>query len=238
MIDKLLFLILMTLTYLPVFAQQNDGTGQSNSHIYGDGFNARVREIPYTPGETRGSYYLFENWSPGTITMRNGEEVRDIFLKYNFDKELLDIKTDSAYYALSAADTKRFTIYDDEQKAFRHFVAAIDYKIEGTPLAGALEVLYEDRISLMSRTDPKLIEANYKGALSGGAKSDKIVKEKEYLLADQGQIVILPTKKKEAIQVLKAYDTSVDRFIKKNRIKTKHQEDLIRVVEHLNQQKR
>lgn len=236
MSNPLVFLFLLLITS-PVWGQQNDGTAQS-SNIYGDGFNARVREVPYTPGETRGSYYLFDNWAPGTVAMRNGEKVQDIFLKYNFQNHSLDIKIDSAYYVLPSADTQHFTIYDDEQNEFRRFVAAQDYQLEDTPLVGVLEVLYEDRLSLMSRTAPKLIEANYKGALSGGTKNDKITKEQEYFLADRGKLVPLPTKKKDAIEVLKAYDPAVERFMKKERLKPKHQEDLVLIVEHLNQEKR
>ena len=222
---------------LPAWGQQTDGTAQS-SNIYGDGFNARVQEIPYTPGKTRGSYYLFDNWSPGTITMRNGEEVQDMFLKYDFQNHSLEIKTDSAYYALSAADTKSFTVYDDEQNDFRHFVAAQDYGLGNTPLVGALEMHYEGRLSLLSRTAPKLIEANYAGALSGGSKSDKIVKEKEYFLAEQEQVTPLPTERKEAIKMLRTYDPEIKDFVKENRLKPKRQEDLVLIVKHLNQKKR
>ncbi|MGB3587461.1 MAG: hypothetical protein WBA23_13020 [Tunicatimonas sp.] len=66
-----------------------------------------------------------------------------------------------------------------------------------------------------------MIEVNYKGALSGGVKTDESAKEKSKPLVDLGQVVILSTKKKRAIQVLKAYDTSVDRFIVATRIKPK-----------------
>ena len=229
--------VFFLLTILPVYGQQNDGTAQS-SNIYGDGFNARVREVPFTPGETRGSYYLFDNWSPGTVTMRNGEKKRDLFLKYNFQNNSLNIKIDSAHYVLPAIDTKQFSIYDGEQNKFRRFVAAQDYQLEDIPLAGVLEMLYEDRLSLMSRTAPKLIEANYKGALSGGTKSDKIIKEKEYFLADQGRLVLLPTKKKDVIDVLRAYDPAIRSFMKENRLKPKQQGDLVLIVEHLNQKKR
>ncbi len=219
----------------PVFAQQNDGTGQSNSHIYGDGFNARAREIPFTPGETEGSYYLYQNWSPGMITMDDGEEVRDVFLKYDFQKRVLEIKTDTAYYSLNAHDTERFTIYDDEDQQFRQFVAAQDYQVDGTPLVGVLELLHEGTIGLVAKVSPKLIEANYSGALSGGSKSDKIVKEKEYFLVKNHQLIALPTKKKEAIAVLQPFDSAIEQFMKKTRLKPKREEDLISIVQHLNQ---
>jgi hypothetical protein len=237
--DKNLFTVssLLFLFALPVWGQQTDGTAQS-SNIYGNGFNARAQEIPYTPGETRGSYYLFNHWSPGTITMRNGEEVQDMFLKYDFQNHSLEIKTDSAYYALPAVDTKYFSIYDDEQNDFRRFVAAQDYHLGDTPLVGALEMHYEGRLSLLSRTASKLIEANYAGALSGGSKSDKIVKEREYFLAEQEQVTPLPTKKKEAIEMLRTYNPEIKNFVKKNRLKPKRQEDLVLIIEHLNQEKR
>lgn len=237
MIPKTLFLVSLSTIALPGLSQQNDGTAQS-SNIYGDGFNARVREVPYTPGKTEGSYFLYDNWSPGTIAMRNGEAVHDVFLKYDVQKNALSIKTDSAYYVLPVADTKGFTIYDNEQNGFRQFVAARDYQLQETPLTGALEVLYDNRLSLLSRTDSKLIEANYSGALSGGSTNDKIVKEKEYFLANQGQLVALSTKKKEAIAVLQTYDEAIEDFMKKERLKPKREADLVQIVEYLNQKKR
>lgn len=234
MIRVVVFLLYFS-TAAPVFAQQYDGIGQANSNIYGGGFNTRAREIPFTPGETEGSYYLYKNWSPGTITMSNGEEVRDIFLKYNFRKRALEIKTDSAYYALNAHDVERFTIYDNESQRFRQFVAAHDYQANNTPLVGVLELLHEDTIGLVAKTSPSLIEANYKGALSGGSMNDKIVKEKEYFLVRDHQLTALPTKKKEAIAVLQTYDPSIEQFMKKARLKPKREGDLIAIVKHLNQ---
>ena len=227
----ILCLFLTTLAY----AQQADGTGQSNSHIYGDGFNARAREIPFTPGETEGSYYLFTNWSPGTITMASGEKVRDVFLKYDFQKRALEIKKDTTYYALNAHDTERFTIYDPERNEFRRFAAAQAYQLDNTPLTGALEVLYQGAVGLAARVAPKLIEANYKGALSGGSTNDKIVKEKEYFLVKGYQLIPLPTKKKEAIAVLQKHDPDIKQFLKQKRLHPKREEDLIAIVEHLNQ---
>jgi len=232
---KNLFILPVLILFLtPVTAQdQVQTTGQANSHIYGDGFGARVREIPYVPGETRGSYYLYDHWSPGTITMTNGEEVADIFLKYNFRKRSLEIKTDTAYLSMDMSDTEQFTIYDDDQRAFRNFVAAQNYQIEETPLTGALEMLYQGKISLVARVAPKLIEANYKGALSGGSTSDKIVKEKEYFLVNDNQLTSLPTKKKQAIEILQGYDPQIKQFMKAEKLKLKREEDLIAIAEHL-----
>lgn len=219
------------------YAQQNDGTGQA-SNIYGESFNTRVREIPYTPGKTKGSYYLFENWSPGTITMDNSEEIRDIFLKYNFQDRALEIKTDSAYYSLGAHETKQFTIYDAEREAFRQFASAKRYTIDNTPLTGVLEVLHEGNIGLVARVAPRLIEANYKGALSGGSTSDKIVKEKEYFLVNEYRLEPISNKKKEAIPLLKEYSADVESFVKKAKIKFRHEDDLVDVVRYLDQEKR
>ena len=220
---------------LSAFAQQNDGTGQSNSHIYGDGFNARAREIPFTPGETEGSYYLFTNWSPGTITMAGGEEIRDVFLKYNFRKRTLEIKRDTTYYVLDAHDTEQFTIYDPERNEFRRFAAAKAYQLSSTPLTGALEVLFQGAVGLAARVAPKLIEANYKGALSGGSTNNKIVKEKEYFLVKGYQLIPLPAKEKETVAVLQEHDPDIKQFMKQERLKPKREEDLITIVEHLNQ---
>ena len=237
MILKALFFVSLSTIALPGLSQQNDGTAQSSS-IYGDGFNARVQEIPFTPGETEGSHYLFSHWSPGTIAMRNGEAVRDVFLKYDVQKNALSIKTDSAYYVLPTADTKGFTIFDNERNNFRQFVAAKDYQLDGVPLVGALEVLYDGHLSLLSRTDSKLIEANYSGALSGGSKNNKIVKEREYFLADKEKLLALPTKKREAIDVLQTYDKNVEGFMKEKRLKPKREADLVQLIEYLNQKKR
>lgn len=232
---------LISLTFIlhcaSVYGQQNDGTGQSNSHIYGDGFGARAREIPFVPGK-EGSFYLFDRWSPGTIVMRNNEAVRDVFLKYNFQKRELEIKTDTAHFALSASDIKQFTIYDADADAFRQFAAAQDYQLDGTPLTGALEVLYEREVKLVTRIAPKLIEANYSGALSGGSKNDKIVKEKEYFLVEGSQLTLLPTRKKEAINALQPYAVGIEDYMKKKHLKPKRENDLIAIIEYVSKQKR
>jgi hypothetical protein len=234
---SILILLIFTLLYTPVFGQQNDGTGQSNSHIYGDGFGARAREIPFVPGK-EGSYYLYDSWSPGTIIMRNGEAVRDVFLKYNFQKRELEIKTDTVHFALSVSDTKQFTIYDDDAEAFRQFAAAQDYQLGGTPLTGALEVLYEGKVGLVARIAPKLVEANYSGALSGGSKNNKIIKEKEYFLVEDNQLVVLPTKRKESIDILQPYATNIEGYMKKNHLKPKREKDLVAIAEYISKQKR
>ena len=219
-------------------AQQVQGTAQTNSHIYGDGFGARVREIPYTPGETKGSYFLFDHWSPGTITMSNGEKVSDMFLKYNFNTRELEIKTDTAYLSMSVNDTDQFSIYDDAQRKFRNFVAARRYKLDGTPLVGALEILYQRKIELVAKVAPKLIEANYQGALSGGSTNDKIVKKKEYfLVVDDNELIALPTKKKQAIEVLQHLDPQIKKYLKKEKLRLKQEEDLVLLAEHLSNQK-
>lgn len=228
---------LFAISLHPVAAQQVQGTAQTNSHIYGDGFGARVREIPYVPGETEGSYYLFDHWSPGTITMSNGEKVSDMFLKYSFENRSLEIKTDTAYLSMNVSDTDQFSIYDDEQRQFRNFVAARRYKLDGTPLVGALELLYEGKIELVAKVAPKLIEANYKGALSGGSTNDKIVKKKEYyLVTDDSKLIALPSKKKQAIKVLQQFDPQIEGYLKEERLKLKKEEDLVLLAEHLSNQ--
>ena len=231
----LLIIAVSILTLAQAFGQQSTrGNSQSNSHIYNDGFSMRVREIPYTPGETEGSYYLFDQWSPGTITMPNNEVVRDVFLKYSFQKQLLEIKTDSGYYSLNVVDTKRFTIYDAEQQEFRQFVAAQDYRVDDIPLTGALEVLHEGAVGLVAKVAPKLVEANYKGALSGGSTNDKIIKEKEYFLVNGYQLTELPTQRKQAYTLLQQYDPDIEKFMMKERLKPKREEDLLVIVKHLN----
>ncbi|MGD1892312.1 MAG: hypothetical protein ACFB15_17200 [Cyclobacteriaceae bacterium] len=231
-------LIILSITSLaPVAAQQVQGTAQTNSHIYGDGFGARVREIPYVPGETVGTYYLFDHWSPGTITMVNGEKVSDIFLKYNFENKSLEIKTDTAYFSMDVSASDQFSIYDDEQRQFRSFIAARRYKLDDTPLTGALELLHQGNVELVAKVAPKLIEANYKGALSGGSTNDKIVKKKEYFLVTTDyELIALPTKKKQAIEVLQQFDPEIESYLKQERLKLKQEEDLIVLAEYLSSQ--
>lgn len=231
---RLLTTTLFVLSSFTVWGQQVQGTAQTNSHIYGDGFGARVREIPYVPGETQGSYYLFDHWSPGTITMSNGERVSDIFLKYSFEKRSLEIKTDTAYLSMDVSDTDQFSIYDDEQREFRNFVAARRYRLDDTPLTGALELLYQGKVELVAKVAPKLIEANYKGALSGGSTNNKIVKKKEYFVVTaDNSLIALPTKKKQAIRVLQQLDPEIEQYLKKEKLKLKQEEDLITLAEHL-----
>lgn len=197
-------------------------------------FGNFIRQLPNRSPETKGSYYLDDNWKMSNIKLLSNGVVKGYPAKLDLKHYELDLQIDGEVKVIKLLTIREFSWIEmtgDSSKYVNteHLYGAVD----GT--GRVMEELVENEISLYKYTETYILEANYNAAMNVGQK-DNLIKTREtfYIAIDNKLTLIDPKLKKNEALFGELYN-QVAEFTKNNKLKLNRQEDLIKIVSFLNE---
>lgn len=204
----------------------SDKGGLSNSdQLYG---------IPWEPGGVIGDTYLNKNWNKSTILLYQSETMIEGYpVKYDIKTNLVEIKSPSGIKILDVRKIKNLVWIDSLTSFTHYFVNGNEYKSEGTPVTGLLEVMADGQIPLLKKTGIYVKQPTYNAALDVGSKDVKIYQKEEIFYSKDGQLKRVKNKK-DVLAAAGDRFKEVESFIKQNSINVNKETELIKVFDFLN----
>jgi len=153
----------------------------------------------------------------------------DTKLRYNAYSDALEFKKGSDLFQLIKNTTSHARINGDyyyycEFKTQRHIKKHGYYVL----------VELNEHYRIYKKYSVETIEPNSKGSSNGTATPGKIKMKTKYYLEERGVIMELPMNKKKILAVLNDKETQLKTYMKKEKIKVRKEEDLIRLVARYN----
>jgi len=153
----------------------------------------------------------------------------DSKLRYNAYSDALEFKKGSDLFRLVKRPTSHARINGDyyyfcEFKTQRHLKKHGYYVL----------VELNENYRIYKRYNVEVTEPDPKGSTSGTAAPGKLKIKTKYYLEERGIIMELPMNKKKILAALNDKEAELKRYIKKEKIKVRKEEDLIRLVSRYN----
>ncbi|MBL7870738.1 MAG: hypothetical protein JNM78_03930 [Cyclobacteriaceae bacterium] len=204
----------------------SDKGGLSNSDIlYG---------VPGDPGGVVGDVYLNDKWNSATILLYQSETMIEGYpVKYDIKSNLIEIKSNAGIKVLDVRRIKNMVWKDSVTTTPQYFINGSEFKKDGTPFVGLLEVLVDGPMPLLKRTQLFVKQPTYNAALDVGSKDVKLYKKSIIFYAKDGGLVEVKNKK-DVLEASGALAKEVEAYIKSNRLSISKDEGVSRAFEFIN----
>lgn len=174
-------------------------------------------------------------WHEGRIVLVNYDTLKGL-VKYNLERDLVQFNQDDKIKTFSARKVIFFEIFDASVEDYRHFYA-LPYRVKRNykvPLF--FEVLYEGKLSLLSREMIEEENVSQNGYYSGttASASRKRLIFHYYFIGSDGEILDYNKKRKELFDIMGRYEGQVRRYMKDQRLKSDRKVDLMLITEYYN----
>ncbi|MBW1294639.1 hypothetical protein [Aquimarina litoralis] len=153
----------------------------------------------------------------------------DTKLRYNAYTDALEFKKGSDLFELRKSPTAHARI-DGDYYYYCNFKTQRGLKRPGYYVLVELNEKYR----IYKKYAVKITKPDPKGSVSGTATPGKVQIKTKYFLEERGTIMELPMNKKEILATLSDKEDELKAYIKKERIKVRKEEDLIRLVSRYN----
>lgn len=220
---------------LPLYSEGQTST-EADQTIFDLDVNpgALIRELPVEKGDLQGSTYLYDEWLPAYVRLKNGSIIRNFPVKLDVHNRMLEVKGPDmvrvcAFDRIGALDLKQPSSGDT-----LHFLPTGDYAAGGDAAQeGLFRVLYSGRTMVVAHPYTEIIKATYVPTVDVGSKSDKLVMHNDYYFIDAGGRY-WPVSKRAGKNMAYFGDRSdqLEEFIKENKLKFSQEEDLVRIFRY------
>jgi hypothetical protein len=189
-----------------------------------------VSEVKARPEATQGTYYLDTEWRTGNIYLKSGDTLKNYPLKYDIDKNLIEINTPQHVKTLPGQRAIAFEWNNGTSSVT--FINGEYYTLEGTKLTGFFQVLVAGNFQLLSKTVLEVKKADYNVALDVGSRADKILKKERLFIARDKQLYEL--KGKEDLAPFGEKAAAIKTYARENKLKPGKREDAMKLVTYSN----
>ena len=222
-------LLLFVLLGMNLFAQNpNDAIAVFS----GGGGTMRMMEIKAKPEKTKGSIYYNKLWRTGNIYLFSGEEIKNYPLKYDLKSLRYEINVDNSIKIISIGAIKKVEWFIPETGGKEIFVNTSSYDdIDGY---GMIKVLTEGKITLLKKTELKLIEGNYNTALNVGNRASKYVKNEKYFALFNDEVKKVITRKRRVLRLFGDKYDDVKKWAKEQGLSYNKDRDLSKIFNYYN----
>ncbi|RAV99912.1 hypothetical protein [Pseudochryseolinea flava] len=194
--------------------------------------NGYVTGLPLAPLAREGNYYLFDEWSTGTIYLES-VKIENHYFKYDIKLNQMEIKLGNEVKVLDGRRVKQFDLVTAEGS--KTFINAAEFKLNGTPLIGFFNVIADGTWKVLSKTDTKIQKSTYVSSLDAGDRKEKIVKDVRYFIAQDSNLIDpKKIKKKTVHDIFKNQPENVRQQIIDSNFNTKSIVGLTSLVSLLN----
>jgi hypothetical protein len=169
----------------------------------------------------KGSPYLLENWEKGSVTLASGKKFENLDLKFDqVINQVIFQDVDGSMKAFSQP-IAAFTIGKDaNEHEFYRGVDGIFY-----------EKLVTGKVTLWKKNHKTIIDEKPYGSAS---VQRNILNNNSYYTGDLGQLTKIKNDKKSVLALLSDKAEDIEEYMKKQKLNTKTESDLIRVVMYYN----
>ncbi len=175
----------------------------------------------------RGTPFLFEDWTLGTLFLDDSTEVSNVKLNLDIANNRLYVRSNDQVVLLSKDRVRYIRFLAD-------FTLFTNSKVAGLSLEGDpyIQVLEEGKNKLYAIRNKKYIEADYRGAYSSGQKYDEYRDaDSEYVLArEDGEVKTFKLKKKDIFEIFPVSEADLKEIIKENDVNIKSEKGLTNLV--------
>ncbi len=238
---KIVFVLLILLSQAYAFGQwaipanmraentldrMSDKGGLSNSDIlYG---------VPGEPGGVVGDVYLNKRWNNATILLYQSEVMIEGYpVKYDIKSNLIEIKSNTGIKVLDVKKIKNMVWKDSTTTLLHYFVNGNEYKKDGTPHSGLLEVLVDGMIPLLKKTQIFVKQPTYNDAMGSGSKDFKIYQKPTIFYSKDGELFEIKNKK-DVLEASGNLTKEVEDYIKANKLNLNKDAGMKRTFEFIN----
>lgn len=196
-----------------------------------------LMEFDNRSAQIEGSFYLFDDWKIGELTLKSGASIYDQLLNYDVEYDLLEVKLENEVKIVPLSMLNGFLTSDPEQEQTFYQPCENYFHEPKVPLTGLCEVIETEYYGLISRFMTDIKESTYIPALDMGNKKEELrVKEKLYLTIGDKAIEI-PQKKQSFVNLYPDQSLDLTSFIKKHKLNQRNVNDLLIILNYLNENK-
>ncbi len=190
--------------------------------------------LPVPPGSTIGDNYLNKEWNQATFLLYQSEKMIEGYpAKFDIQSDLFEVKTNNGIKILDNSKVKNVVWIDSLTSVPHYFVNGKEYRIEGVPSSGVLEILVDGIFPLFKKTELLVKEPTYNIAFDVGSRDKKII-QKEIIYYGKDKDLIRVKNKKDVLAAAGSRAAEVEAFVKSNKLNLNKETDIKRVFEFLN----
>lgn len=193
--------------------------------------------IPPEPKKLQGNFYLDTKWNKASILLYKNEElIEGYFVRYNINSNNFELRSEDSEDATTVPGLRVRNIVwiDSEHGVPRYFINGMDFKDEGSPIAGFFEVLVDGKLPLVRRTIASIRESNYNQALMVGEPDDRVVKRYVYYYIEGKNVIEIPTNKKKIFTIFGENQAEMEAFAESNKLNLKEASSLFSLFTQFN----
>ncbi len=156
-------------------------------------------------------------------------------LKYDLDANILTVIQRGKTKSFSSHKVFYFEIFDKILNNYRQFYS-IPYAVNvGYKIPVFFELVYEGKLSLLTREHLVSQAVNSSSAYWGGGTGTQIVIKYSYFFMDaKGTITYFTGRKKDLLTFMSKKQSDIKKFIKDNKLDTDQMADLVRITAFYN----
>jgi len=191
-----------------------------------------IAEVKDKELTAKGSIYLTDEWTQGTIYTSSGHTLPDVLLNYDLKNNLFEINFENGVKVLSGKYVKQFQVVEPEDTLRSEFVNGEKYKSDEN-LNGFLKVLVKgEKAELLKRYELKQVHSNYSAILDVGNKTAEVVKSEKLYIAIGNQLSDINGRNK--FNIFGKFEDEVKSYARKHKLKLHREEDAILLVSYFN----
>lgn len=180
-----------------------------------------------------GDIYINPHWALTSIETKNSEKPLEWYwTRYDIYSDEMEIKTPAGIKVMKGGAIKQFTI-QDSSTIDKKFISAANFKKEGVPLTGFVQVLTDGQRPLLKRYTIIVKRPDYNPALNAGSRDTEITKDIDDYYAVEGELIKIPNTKK-FIASLGEHGDKVNAYMKANNLYLKDENDRVKIFEYYN----
>ncbi len=222
-----LLLLLLSIISLPAYSQVMEIDFQRFYYDFENtkSINKTAYEINYD-----GSPYLNDEFQSGKIILADGNEYKDVLLRYNAYSDQFEFNRNNEILAIIKNPQFSEFIFGDHIFCYQRF------QIKNEKQEGYLEKIREGNYSLYCKHITILREGEETGAFQEAKKPTFIPQKPLYMIGSKDKGIVPIKGPKDLYNEFQDIEETIDNYTGKKKLKLKSEEDYIELINFLNSQ--
>lgn len=225
-------LLIVLLTPFSLVSQVRYPTGVININTSVGGI---VEKIESTISPPKNSLYVYENWVPTIVILRNDIGAVEKPMRFDILNNHIEIKDGLAlkYLEINFIESLNFKSPGGLGES-KFFITNYTFNHPEKHPFGVYEVLNEGDLNLLKYHSYVRLKPDYNPALDVGSRESRLEKVFSYFIMSENVPVELPKSKKKIAALLETYCLDAKSIIKENSWNLKEESDLIQIINYCN----
>ena len=217
----------MKATYLTLFLLFSYNALKAQQEFVSAPSGAEIREQSYSA--VKGTPYLYEEWSRGTVKMADSTVYNDLALKFNALRNQLLYKnpTNGALMEFLKPVSVFVIGKDSNRELYRKGFPAVDNFTEDT----YYQVISDGKVKLLYKKSKVLVESKF---YSSATSETNIQDVSSYYILRDGNMKKIRPSKKEFIELFKDKENTIKAYLQAQDIDYKDKQSLANLVNYYN----